>query len=186
MITRSHILCCGRWQPSGCQPSSGRPLGSRMPHPGLMGFASKILCLSLMPPALRTSRSWGKRGPWSWPGHYRTVLKNLGLQQASKWFHTRASEMYGPLMTLSRDDIVEASLLKPTGEEHGTCPRLEEEAALLGKEIKPPQVPRSLPEWPEISEFIEHTEQITTPSASSPSPMPQPGCLSSWKAMKSQ
>ena len=54
--------------------------------------------------------------------------------------------MYGPLMTLSRDDIVEASLLKPTGEEHGTFHTPEEEAALLGKEIKLPLVPGSPPE----------------------------------------
>ena len=48
-----------------------------------------------------------------------------------------------PLMTLSGDDIVEASLLKPMGEEPGNTPTLEEGTALLGKKIKPPQVPCS-------------------------------------------
>ena len=51
-----------------------------------------------------------------------------------------------PLMTLSGDDIVEASLLEPTGEEHGTSPTPKEEAALLVEEIELPQVPGSLPE----------------------------------------
>ena len=93
--------------------------------------------------------------------------------------------MYGPLMTPSRDNIVKASLLKPTREEHGTSSTLEEETVLLGKEIKLPQVPGSFPEWPEIPEFIEPAMQITTPSASSPSPMPQPSHLHSGKAKKS-
>ena len=50
------------------------------------------------------------------------------------------------LMTLSGDDIVEASLLNPTGAEHGTSPMLEEEAALHGEVIELPQVPASLSE----------------------------------------
>ena len=33
--------------------------------------------------------------------------------------------MHGPLMTLSGDHIVDASLLKPTKKEHGTSPFLE-------------------------------------------------------------
>ena len=50
-----------------------------------------------------------------------------------------------PPMTLSGDNMVVASLLKPTGEELGASPTLEEETTLLGEEIKPPQVPGSLP-----------------------------------------
>ena len=50
------------------------------------------------------------------------------------------------LMTLSSDDIAEASLLKPMGEEHGTPTTPEEEAVLPGKEIKLPPVPGSSPE----------------------------------------
>ena len=80
------------------------------------------------------------------------------------------------LMTLSGDDIVETSLLKPTGEEHGTSPIPEEEATLLGEEIELPQVSGSLPEWLEIPSFVEPGKWSTTPSAPSPSPMPQPGC----------
>ena len=60
-----------------------------------------------------------------------------------------------PLITLSEDDIMEASLLKPTEEECGTSPTLEEEAILLGEEVKPPEVPGSLPECPEIPRFVE-------------------------------
>ena len=45
-----------------------------------------------------------------------------------------------PLMTLSGDDIVEASLLKPTGKEHGISSTPEEETAHLGKETELPQV----------------------------------------------
>ena len=37
----------------------------------------------------------------------------------------------GPLITLIGDDIVKASLLKPTKEEQGTSPTLEEKAILL-------------------------------------------------------
>ena len=44
-------------------------------------------------------------------------------------------------MTLSGEDIVEASLLKPTKEEHGISLTLEEEAILLGKETEPLQTP---------------------------------------------
>ena len=44
-------------------------------------------------------------------------------------------------MTPSRDDIVEASLLKPMGEECRMSPTPEEEATLLGEESKLPQVP---------------------------------------------
>ena len=62
-----------------------------------------------------------------------------------------------PLMTLSSDDIVKVSLLKPTEQEHGTLPSLQE-AALLDKEIKPPQVPGSPPEQLEFPRFVEPVE----------------------------
>ena len=68
-------------------------------------------------------------------------------------------------MTLSGDHILDASLLKPTEEEHGTSPTSEEEAILLGEGIKLPQVSDSLPKWPEIPKFVEPAEWITTPSA---------------------
>ena len=48
--------------------------------------------------------------------------------------------MHGPLKTLSSGIIVEASLLKPMGEEHRTPPTVKEKATLLGNEIKLPQV----------------------------------------------
>ena len=49
-------------------------------------------------------------------------------------------------MTLSDDNIVEVSLLKPMADEPGTPPTWEEEAALLGEEIKLPPIPGSSPE----------------------------------------
>ena len=82
VITRSNTMCYCRQQSSGCQLPSRRPLGGVMPHPRSAGFALKILCLSLMPLAPRTSGSWGKRRPWPGPRHDRPVLKNLGPQQA--------------------------------------------------------------------------------------------------------
>ena len=68
-----------------------------------------------------------------------------------------------PLLALSSDEIVKASLLRPIGEEHGTSPIPEEEAALLGK-VKPPQVPEL-----EVHELVPPTEQSATPA---PSPHP--------------
>ena len=53
-------------------------------------------------------------------------------------------------MTLRGDDIIEASILKPTKEEHGISPTPEEEAVVLGEEVKLPEVPGSLPECPKI------------------------------------
>ena len=47
------------------------------------------------------------------------------------------------LMTLRDDDTVEASLLKPMGDKHGTPPRPEEEAVLQDEEVKPWPVPGS-------------------------------------------
>ena len=78
MISRSNIMCHGRWLPLGCQPPNRRLPGGGMSHPGLVGFVLKSSCWSLMPPAPRTSRLWGKRRPCPWPRHYRPVLKNLG------------------------------------------------------------------------------------------------------------
>ena len=40
-----------------------------------------------------------------------------------------------PLMSLSRDDIVDTSLLELLGEECKTSPTPEEEAALLGRNL---------------------------------------------------
>ena len=89
-----------------------------------------------------------------------------------------------PLMTFNGDDIVEASLLKPTGEEQGTSPTLKEKAALLGKEVKPPEVLGSLQEYQVIPRFVESAEQSTTPSASSSSPTSQCSHLLSRKDKK--
>ena len=96
-------------------------------------------------------------------------------------------------MILSGDDINKASFLKPTEEEHGTFPTLEE-AVLLSKEPKA----TAIPEHPEISEPPEASEQIDTQSTGStkqtdalspsppPSPAPQPNCHPSKRAKKAQ
>ena len=90
-------------------------------------------------------------------------------------------------MTLSGDDIIEASLLKPTKEECGTSPTPEEEAILLGKYVGPPDVPGSLPECPEFSKLAEPTEQTDALSTSPPpSPVPQLSFHPSSKAKKPQ
>ena len=73
-----------------------------------------------------------------------------------------------PLMTLSGDDIVKASLLKPTEEECGTTPTLEEEAILLGEEVELQEVPGSLPKWLEIPQFVEPAIWANAPSTSPP------------------
>ena len=91
----------------------------------------------------------------------------------------RTSNVHGPLMTISSDDILEASLLKSMGEEHKTPPTPEKEATFWGEEVK-------LPKVPEISEDEEPVEQSTALSASSHSPMPQPHHLPPGKAKTSQ
>ena len=116
-------------------------------------------------------RSWGKRRPWPWPGHYRPVPKNLGPQQV---FYVMLHESFRNVWLPDDPQWGWYSwglLLKPTGQEHGTSPTLEEEATILGREIKPPQVLGSLPEQPEICRFVEPAKQSTTPGVSSPSPM---------------
>ena len=102
-----------------------------------------------------------------------------------------------PLMTLSRDDIIEDSLLRPSEEECGTSPTPVEEAILCGEEPKLPETPKAtslsecpeIPEPPESSEWIdaqptESTEQ--TDALSSPSSTPQPDCHPSQKEKEPQ
>ena len=71
-----------------------------------------------------------------------------------------------PLMTLSGDDIVEASLLRPTGEELRPSPTPEEETALLGEEDGPSGVPGPTPRHSEIPRLVEPAEQTTPPVTS--------------------
>ena len=75
------------------------------------------------------------------------------------------------MMTISGDDFVEASLLRPTKEDPGPSPMLEEEAALLDEGSKEPETPGSAPEHPEVTKHEGPAKQITTlPSHSSPQP----------------
>ena len=85
------------------------------------------------------------------------------------------------MMTISGDDIVEASLLRPTKEDPGPSPMPEEEAALLGEGSKEPETPGSAPEHSEVPKHEGPAKQITTlPSHSSP----QPHCHPNKKARK--
>ena len=82
-------------------------------------------------------------------------------------------------MHLNGDDIVEASLLEPTGEELGTSTTQEEEATQLGEEPEPPEVPvasASLLECLETPKAMEPTKLINTPSTSVPSSPTQQLC----------
>ena len=86
-------------------------------------------------------------------------------------------------MSLSGDDIVEASLLEPTGKEHKTSPMPEEEAILLDQEHELPEASEAaapLLEHLEISRPAEPTKQINAPTTSAPLfPMSKPSCHSS-------
>ena len=76
-----------------------------------------------------------------------------------------------PLLALNRNEIVEASLLSCTGEEHRASPTPEEEATLLGDikhKIEPPQVQEPL----EVHEQVHPAEQTATPTASLPPLLP--------------
>ena len=86
-----------------------------------------------------------------------------------------------PLMTLNGDNIVEASLLRPTREELGSSPSPEEEVVLLGKEDGPLAVPDPTPTHVEIPRFVEPAEQTTAPV---PCPVSQPCSHPPWKGRK--
>ena len=63
-------------------------------------------------------------------------------------------------MILRGDDIVEASLLKPAGDECGTFPTPEEEAIFLGEEVEPPEALESAASLPEHLEIPRSVEPI--------------------------
>ena len=90
-----------------------------------------------------------------------------------------------PLMTLNGDDIVEASQLRPTVEEPGPSPTPEEEAALMGEEDEPSEVPGPTPRHSEIPRFVESAELTTTPVTSAvPCLASEPHSHPSQKAKK--
>ena len=59
-----------------------------------------------------------------------------------------------PLMSLSRDDIVEASLLEPTGKECKTSPTQEEEAILMGEEHELPEASQNVQRSPNLQNLL--------------------------------
>ena len=76
-------------------------------------------------------------------------------------------------MTLKGDYIVEATLLRPTGDEPRPFPTPEEEAALPGKENDPSEAPGPSLRHSGIPRLVETAEQTTTPV------MPALSCLAS-------
>ena len=95
-----------------------------------------------------------------------------------------------PLTSLNGDDIVEASLLEPAGEECKTSPMPEEEAAILDEEpklLEAPEAAESLPECLDISGPAESAEQINAPTTPAPlSDMSKPDCHPFQKAKNPQ
>ena len=75
-------------------------------------------------------------------------------------------------MSLNEDDIVEASLLEPMGDELRTPPTLEEEAALLGEEPELPEAPEAAAFLQECLETTELINALSTPVPSSPTLKP--------------
>ena len=71
-----------------------------------------------------------------------------------------------PLMTLKRDFIVEASVLRSTREEPGLFPTPEDEVTLLGKEDEQSEVLGPTPRHFKVLRFVEPAEQTTAPVTS--------------------
>ena len=123
MISRPSSMPNGRWQPSGCQLTSKRPQGGGMPHPGLVGFTPRISCPLLIP--LVPQYFWVLM-------QKNTLALAQALQACTEGSGARTGilcdlaqefqKCMAPLMTLSGDNIVEASLLKSRGEVHGSFP----------------------------------------------------------------
>ena len=93
-------------------------------------------------------------------------------------------------MTLSGDDIIEATLLKPTEEDCGSHPPgWWTQATRDPQGHIPPRTPRDLwthralkAYWHSAHRITEQTDALTT--LPPPSPMPQPSCHSSQKVKK--
>ena len=80
-----------------------------------------------------------------------------------------------PLMSLNGEGVVEASLLRPTGEELGPSPTLEEENILLGEGDGPLGVPDHIPRHAEIPRFVELAKHTTDPVSSTAPTVALPG-----------
>ena len=141
------------------QKPSSKPVGSVQAAPGTMWGFRVVGC----PTQIQWAPPWGSLIPcWylqlkGFPCHEGEEDPSLGLCAAGLCqelvvpagilceLARELQRCIAPLMTLSGDDIMEASLLKPMADDQGTPPILEEEAALLGKEIKLPPSSRFLP-----------------------------------------
>ena len=104
--------------------------------------------------------------------HYRPVPNSWGSQNAFS-----ASQHENFKILCPPDDLPlwwHSWGLPSKTHERGTqdTPTLEEEAELLGKEIKPPPVPGSPQEWLEMPRFVEPAKWNTAPSPHPPLPHP--------------
>ena len=86
-----------------------------------------------------------------------------------------------PLMTLNGDDVVEASLLRPTGKELGPSPTPEEKTTLLGKEDGSSEKPRPTLRHSEIPRLVEPAEWVTAPVTSTAPTVALPGKERSYR-----
>ena len=127
----------GRQQPLGWQWHTRKHQGGGMPCPDSMGPAPRTFFLPLPP---LTSGFWVMRQaktlalvwalqPCTWASGTETVF----LHDAAR----ELQQSMAPLMTFKGDDIVEATLLRPTEEESRTSPTPEQEANLPGEEEEP-------------------------------------------------
>ena len=87
--------------------------------------------------------------PGLWPQNFQIIKQEKTLtlarvlQACAEVFGTKWGILYrairelqqcmAPLVTINGDDVMEASMLRPVGEESGPSPTLEEETTLLGK-----------------------------------------------------
>ena len=106
-----------------------RPWVGGKPHSGLVGCVPRISCPILRPPTLRDFWTVRQEKTLALAHALQTCAERSGM--LTRVLCDSVRELT-PLMCLSRDEIVEVSLLEPAGEEHGTSPTLEEEAILPG------------------------------------------------------
>ena len=144
-------------------------------HPVFMGCILGISCPMLMLPEWETSRQLGRKKTLALARALQCCTERLGAP--TRVLCNAAQELQrcmAPLMCLNWDEIVEAPLLEPMGDEPGTSPTLEEEATLLGEEQGLPEAPETTASlWeclktPKPKEPTEHIDTLSTSVFSKP------------------